>query len=267
MSPPPSAACGPVSAEHADAVVTHALRRLLRCESPQQAVEVLIGAVEDLGCRVEEPTRSGEGQLPVDLSLGIGDPLVPAGDGSVLDIAAPFVGQLVEDAHVTVDRLRLQDHLAASASVDPLTGLANRRAVMRVLARLEVGDHIAVLDVDGFKQVNDDHGHDIGDAVLRLFGGALQGVVRAADTAGRMGGDEFVVLMLRSDQAGAAELLARLREAWEQTRPLPVTFSAGLAAVDERGPRQALLRADDALYAAKARGRDRMELDPELGGT
>jgi diguanylate cyclase (GGDEF)-like protein len=184
---------------------------------------------------------------------------VPEGDQETLDLLRDVLPSLVADAHVALDRVRREAQLATSATTDSLTGLATRGVAMRQLSRLEPEDCIVMIDLDRFKALNDSLGHAAGDAVLRSFALALQDVRRASDTAGRHGGEEFVLLLPRTDAVGARRLLGRLRDAWLVVRPHPITFSAGVALVGEDDPRTALRRADDALYAAKRRGRDRVE--------
>ena len=147
-----------------------------------------------------------------------------------------------------------------SATSDPLTGLTNRRVAMRVLGRLGVGDTVVFVDLDFFKIVNDTLGHDAGDDVLRAFARSLRTVARAADTVGRIGGEEFLLLLPTTDTHGALSLLERLRELWDTAKPHSVTFSAGVAAVGVAGSRAALSDADAALFAAKRAGRNRVEV-------
>jgi diguanylate cyclase len=125
---------------------------------------------------------------------------------------------------------------------------------------------IALCDIDRFKTINDEHGHDTGDRVLRYFGERLRGAVGAQAIVARYGGEEFVCLFERTPTTEAMVLLDAIRVDFE-ARPLTnretgkpmnrLTFSAGLAAVNG-DPRQALLEADRALYDAKRQGRNRV---------
>ncbi|MFP5254256.1 MAG: diguanylate cyclase [Acidimicrobiia bacterium] len=243
-------------------VALTAARRLLRAASEEEAAEIVAQTVHELGGELEPPASHSPRQLPLDVTFGTSEPRVPAGDPEALEVLRSLLPAVVEDAHVALGRIRRESHLAATAGTDALTGLADRRVGMRVLGRVDAGDAVAMVDLDRFKGVNDRLGHDAGDEVLRSFGAALRRVLRAADTAARFGGEEFVVLLPRTSPDGAVALLERLREDWETTRPLPITFSAGVAAVGRGGGQGALAAADRALYAAKRAGRDRVEVAP-----
>lgn len=185
--------------------------------------------------------------------------LEPAVNALVAMIAYVAVTSLV----ATVGRLRRQlEALGHEAETDPLTGLANRRALSRTLER-QAGRAIAILavDIDHFKRVNDEHGHDAGDRVLRELAERLTGAVRDGDLVVRSGGEEFVVILPNGKESAAAMVAHRIVTA-ARARPfalrgssLPVTVSVGHA-VGPAGP-ELLRRADEALYAAKAAGRDR----------
>jgi diguanylate cyclase (GGDEF)-like protein len=118
------------------------------------------------------------------------------------------------------------------------------------------------LDLDDFKSVNDAHGHATGDAVLRLVADAMRGAVRQADVVGRLGGDEFAVLMPETDgdvaHAAATRLVIGIRTVFRGTPS--VTASIGVVAVagTEAGTDELLRKADQAMYAAKRAGKDRV---------
>jgi diguanylate cyclase (GGDEF)-like protein len=120
---------------------------------------------------------------------------------------------------------------------------------------------VIFIDLDHFKQVNDTAGHDAGDAVLAEFGEMLNREVRASDTCCRLGGEEFVIVTAGATISDARDLTVRLRTAWLEAAPLPVTFSAGVAAIGDAGGAAALAAADRALYRAKASGRNRTEFE------
>lgn len=161
----------------------------------------------------------------------------------------------------------LMEEQRAQARVDPLTGLANRRAFEERhavdLARVErLGDtlSVAVLDIDHFKAINDEHGHAVGDTVLVRVAEALLGEARSTDTVARMGGEEFAVALPATDLAGAAEFAERVRRRMgtDSRRPT-VRISAGIASTATGTAASALVdEADAALYTAKRTGRDRV---------
>jgi diguanylate cyclase (GGDEF)-like protein len=149
--------------------------------------------------------------------------------------------------------------LTRDAETDPLTQLANRRTYNRALATLQPGDAVAIVDLDHFKLVNDNYGHDEGDRVLRSLARCLRGVSRQADCVARYGGEEFALVLADAGLDGARVLMQRLRDAWLATAPM-TTFSAGIAVHDDTStPHETLQRADAALYRAKEAGRDRDE--------
>ncbi|MGN6830685.1 GGDEF domain-containing protein [Paucibacter sp. M5-1] len=173
------------------------------------------------------------------------------------------------------DQLRLRDQAAAldrAAHEDVLTGLHNRRHAEFALPLLIEGARqagkpisLAMLDVDHFKQVNDDFGHGVGDRVLQQLAQLLRQKVRSADLLARVGGEEFVIALVGTQPDRALEICERLRQAvadypWGQVVPgLRVRVSIGLAAGEP--PAEARLlqeRSDRALYAAKRGGRDRV---------
>jgi len=150
----------------------------------------------------------------------------------------------------------------------PLTGLPNRRALEMALereaARVERGEKpfaLILLDLDDFKRVNDERGHQEGDGLLRRVAQYLKTHVRQGDLVGRWGGEEFVVLLPATDLLGAERLAERLREG---IAALGVTASFGVALY--QGDLQGLfLRADQALYQAKALGKNRVARASEPG--
>ena len=118
---------------------------------------------------------------------------------------------------------------------------------------------IAIVDIDHFKSVNDTHGHAAGDRVLAAVAGSLREQLRAEDQLGRLGGEEFLVLLPDTDSAAAGHVAEKLRaEVAAAPTPVPVTVSIGVAGWDGETPEDLLHRADEALYAAKQAGRDRV---------
>jgi diguanylate cyclase (GGDEF)-like protein len=181
----------------------------------------------------------------------LGSSLIP------LSIAMPvwlFTGEML--ARAITDRTRQLEHLAGT---DFLTFLPNRRSYERVLARIQPGDAVVMIDLDHFKAVNDRHGHPVGDTTLGQFADVLRQVTRSVDCVARYGGDEFAMVLQSAQLSGAQDVLSRLRDAWGETDALP-TFSAGIAVHQpEQTGTATVKRADAALYRAKAKGRHRVE--------
>jgi diguanylate cyclase (GGDEF)-like protein len=169
---------------------------------------------------------------------------------------------------------RLAARHRLDAITDPLTGLLNRRALFDGYGDRKMGASTAVIvfDIDHFKSVNDQHGHAAGDRVLKIFAGELAAHCRTGDTAARLGGEEFA-LVLREIMPGRAEMIAeRIRKAFEEREihiddeALKCTVSIGVAAGRSTAlDFDAMLSAaDKALYAAKRSGRNRVELASHL---
>ncbi|WP_354527554.1 GGDEF domain-containing protein [Nakamurella sp. UYEF19] len=146
-----------------------------------------------------------------------------------------------------------QEALAATAETDSLTGARNRRGLDELLHRLQGRAYLVIVDLDDFKHYNDTHGHLAGDDVLIDFTSMLHRESRREDIVIRYGGEEFLAVLQDVDQELAERIVARWAKAWH-LHPSGITFSAGLT--DLLGE-DALRRADTALYAAKAAGRDR----------
>jgi len=161
--------------------------------------------------------------------------------------------------------------LQQTANHDQLTGLLNRAALAqlrenpRAMQKLESAPYsLALLDVDCFKQVNDRHGHLLGDRALRVVADAVTACVREGDLAVRYGGEEFLVVLPGTGLAVAYEVAHRIRErVAAASLPFALTVSIGIAAGDPSHdrPEQVFERADQALYQAKANGRDQVVAD------
>jgi len=241
--------------------VYRATRSLFHIRTGEQAVGIIIAAVKQMG-GATVPERIGDPDaIPIDISLGEGEPLMataPAGSEERRRLM-DFLPGLTQDARTALELTRRTERLAREAGVDILTGLPNRRTMSRLLGRLKDGDILVALDLDNFREVNQTHGYDTGDDVLRGFSRALRHAVRASDHFGRMGGEEFLVVLQGAGVPAAFKLLTRLRQHWLTVRSLPVSFSAGVAAVHENDWRRAMQAADRALLRAKESGRDRWE--------
>ena len=180
-----------------------------------------------------------------------------------------------EQVALTLGNLKLRETLRSQSIRDPLTGLFNRRYLEETLAREErraarantpIG--LIVFDVDHFKRLNDTHGHDAGDAVLRALGTLLQTHVREGDIACRYGGEEFVIALPGASIAITCERAEALRQVTEKLASLvpgrgaeKVTISLGAAAYPDHGTtwQEVIQAADKALYRAKQGGRNRVE--------
>lgn len=224
--------------------------------------------VDEAAPRVIAATRGGvivdasladldvDGGALIDLSSGEMFRLC-AGRGEVPD---PDALSAVRDLFTPViERSRYLTGLRRQAESDGLTGLANRRHLDDMLATLVAADQrfaLILIDLDGFKDHNDAHGHLAGDDVLIHTADTIRSVTRSGDLAARYGGEEFCVVIRDEDLLGAAALERRLREAWRDA-DLPVTYSAGIAVrVVDEDAQQVVRRADDALYRAKQSGRN-----------
>jgi len=259
---------GPVNEAHADffgrQVDELAYRPLQRLYPPDLARRLCKdnGKVFASGrcCRLEirVPDRSGEERL---LSI-LKSPKLAA-DGTV-----EYVVCSAED--ITRQRA-LEDQLHRQASTDGLTGLTNRVAFLELLEREILRQQryatsltLLMLDLDHFKSINDGHGHAGGDAVLRHFSELLRQAVRQTDTVGRLGGEEFCILLPETGLEQGALLASRLCSATRESlvrsgkHRIAYTVSIGVAQLKAGENAGALMqRADAALYQAKHAGRDR----------
>jgi len=173
------------------------------------------------------------------------------------------------------ERKRIESELQELATTDGLTRLANRRHFMSCLEahfaylRRTNGLPAAILmfDLDHFKAINDRWGHAVGDEALRHFASILQMELRAADMAGRLGGEEFAVLLTLADLEGAYvvgqriqhRLASQLLTHGQETIPLTVSIGVTELRMDDADTEVALSRSDQALYRAKENGRNRIE--------
>ncbi|RZL37604.1 MAG: GGDEF domain-containing protein [Rubrivivax sp.] len=176
---------------------------------------------------------------------------------------------------VRTRQLRIeQEKLRRLATIDELTGVLNRRGMEQSLDDFEEaaqGMTLVMLDVDHFKHVNDRHGHDCGDEVLRRVAAVVAANLRASDVFGRWGGEEFLIACQGTRLRDATRLAEKLRERVQQSdivvagNRIPVTASFGVALAPPGGSAaDALKRADAALYRAKEAGRNLVEMDRTL---
>jgi len=231
-----------------------------------------IGRAENDPRFVERPGR----REPIGAFLGV--PLLTA--RSCIGVVAAVHAQ---PDYFTVEHEEILTVLAAVAAphvelarlqrlteLDPLTGALNRNgldATFPELAAMAGPLSVAMVDIDHFKQVNDQHGHALGDEVLRAVAGLLMSQLRATDAVVRYGGEEFLVILPGVGVRHAERVLERARcsiaEATLASRPIRITVSAGVVQRREDESKSDLIaRADTALYAAKRAGRNRVEIAP-----
>ena len=202
-------------------------------------------AARELNIRtyVSTPVRMGDGTLYGTLCAASASSHARTPEGErILTLFAYLIGQQVEREQLIQKLLSANQQLATVAATDPLTGLPNRRALVEALERMfahglrqQMGVQIAFIDLDGFKAINDTHGHEVGDQLLMAIAQRLQGLLRAEDMAARLGGDEFVVASLSAHTGQAAEaaqeaLAQRIAQATQGHFDLPG------ATLDSTGP-------------------------------
>ena len=188
-------------------------------------------------------------------------------------VARVGVGRRIIDLHRQVEAKNRQ--LEELALTDSLTGLHNRRAIdlwvssqLSAAARHDFSIWVAMADLDHFKRVNDTYGHDAGDTVLKYFAEILKANTRKANVCGRLGGEEFLMILTHGDKEQVSIAIERVRNAFETGKfkfgdhMIRATASFGVAGF--RGPKPPefntlLARADAALYSAKHQGRNRVE--------
>lgn len=163
------------------------------------------------------------------------------------------------------------------ASQDELTNLYNRRAffeqgkqLFRQARRYQQYASVMMIDIDHFKNINDNHGHTVGDSVLKTIAGLLQKTIREVDILARIGGEEFAIIMPQTGIEEASNLAERIRRCIEaeaiqhDTLQINITASIGIAACMVEGDDldKMLTKADDALYIAKKKGRNQVKICP-----
>ncbi|GAB4406646.1 MAG: GGDEF domain-containing protein [Rhodoferax sp.] len=230
-------------------------------------------------CNAFKPAESG-GQrymcFPIMQSGGVGAVLqlvCEADQAQALQAMVPYVNVYLREAAPVLETKRLMESLRDATLRDPLTGLNNRRFLEEYVETLVASmarkkSHLAVLmlDLDYFKMVNDTHGHDAGDSVLKALSKTLRQSVRASDMVIRFGGEEFLILLLDTTAEQAEQVAEKIRAAVQAlkisvgTVVLQKTISIGIADFpgDSETFWQAVKYADVALYHAKEQGRNRV---------
>lgn len=183
--------------------------------------------------------------------------LLPDGYGDEVGRLMANVNALMLDIDAELDAA------SREAETDPLTGLLNRRGFERLMPPIAMGS-VLYIDIDHFKQINDQWGHATGDAALVSVSDAISGALRSRDVLARMGGEEFAVYIEETVESRALDVAERIQDrvrADVRVHGRPVTVSVGLAIADMPAARDALCAAADAAtYAAKLAGRDRVVL-------
>ncbi len=223
--------------------------------------------------RRQAPHRSFESDLVDGRWMRVSETLHV--DGWLLAVTTDITALKVHESVLE----RARDQALHLSITDPLTGLHNRRHVVQRLDELFMNARqlrypltLVVIDLDHFKQINDAHGHGVGDEVLVHFARHLERALRPQDLAGRIGGEEFLLVLPNTDR-GARQVLARLRDSLAERLPVPTVpgvqtrFSSGVAhaRIDDT-PASLWTRADRALYRAKSTGRGRDLDDDTVSG-
>lgn len=250
---------------------------LVRCRHRMLMRATVLGGVGLVLASVLIPFLRDWLNLPYDGWLGVAARLDAPGFAIIL------LGTLrgLRDMGRSRDELvRQNEHLREQASTDFLTGLLNRREAESLLeygavrarqSGFAVG--FMMVDLDHFKQVNDVHGHQAGDAVLAQVGRLLKSHLRSSDIVARYGGEEFLIVVAEPSQESIVTLAEELRSLIERRpaefegKKISITASFGVAVSHvstERAAREAISRADAALYAAKHQGRNRVVQWDEL---
>ncbi len=172
-----------------------------------------------------------------------------------LELARLFAVQIA----IAIEHLFVIDELNRATTRDELTGIGNRRHAEALLGALQPGDALILLDLDGFKNINDTLGHPAGDLVLQALSRHLQDTLRDSDTSARLGGDEFLIVARRAF-ADPLTVANRVLLGWEHLDH-GTTLSAGVALHEaEHKSEETFERADRALYRAKAKGKNQAQL-------
>jgi diguanylate cyclase len=202
--------------------------------------------------------------------IGRGDRMIALGTATVASLTlTPLIGSLM--LRLVFELEAAGDQLSELATRDELTGIANRRHFMTqvqrewdLARRHSSSGTLLLIDADGFKNINDTHGHLCGDALLREVARAIGTSLRQADVLARFGGEEFIVYLPHTDAFGALDVAERVRARVQKAsvdwhgQPVAITVSIGVAPIRAELPSLDWMihEADTALYAAKAAGRN-----------
>lgn len=257
----------------------------LQCWVAGPSTSAVLGRAPDADLPIQDPSVSRyHARIDVDASGGLSVSDLGSTNGTFLNgqqvirhravaigdrVTVGGVGIAVESLSETeVDHLRRAASRLHAADRDAITGLFQRRwleedlpAYVEQLRRTGKTATCLFMDLDGFKEINDQHGHLAGDAVLRTVGAIVRRAIRDDDYAVRYGGDEFAVFLTRCDGIEGRRVAERLRVAVSELTvdgiaPGAVTLSVGLAQYDGEAPQEWIDRADGALYRSKRGGRN-----------
>ena len=263
---------------------THDVTQLLRViveaavESTGSAGARLVTSDGELVATGDPDSDGARLELPLSAGRTMFGTLTLVGE-SFDDEQAMTASSLASHAAIALENARLHQIVERQALVDGLTGISNRRHCEDSLsAEIARADRLAtpltlvLADLDDFKSINDVHGHAVGDEVLREFAAVLRATVRESDLAGRWGGEEFLLLLPGADGEGGAQLADRVRRGLAERTFLgkdgaafTVTCSFGVAQHSMGGDeRELFANADRALYRAKRRGKNCVELNEQI---
>lgn len=245
--------------------VYEATRALLRIRLSAEAVIIISRAIREMGGETLADDITPTGRL-MEAYIAPGYQIrACAPDGSpALHQIERYLPLLVEDARCVLSTVSAVERLARQAGIDQITGLSDHNSLSRLFSRLRFGDVIVAMSLNtSVSEAAPGQQGAESDDLVRAFAQALRRILRKTDHCGRMGGENFVVV-LQNERATAAErLLARLQSVWEQLRPAPVGFCAGIATVTASGWRVAMSAAEAALCRAREGGRDGWETAKE----
>jgi diguanylate cyclase (GGDEF)-like protein len=212
--------------------------------------------------------------------LGIISLSFPGKPGLIGKIDKDALDELAWAASLHLYQAKQYHDAVKLASKDPLTSLLNRRVFMESLdrefaraKRHETPMSLIILDIDHFKSVNDTYGHQTGDLVLKWLAGVLSSTARAGDIVGRVGGEEFGIILPWTDPEQARNLAARIKEALSEAAPptrhehLRPTISQGISSIEHfliNSPEDLIYWSDQAMYLAKKEGRDTIRLASDI---
>jgi GGDEF domain-containing protein len=227
--------------------VHEATRRLLLATSTAEVTDIARDLVLALGGGIYSSFNAGGEVLPIDITLGGEGFFAGAAPGTqAREWLMEYLPGFLSDARSVVDAQRTAERLARDAGVDSVTGLADRSAIGRLVTRLEPGDLLIAISLNGLDRITATQDRAMTENLLRAFARALRQATRANESCARIGGDQFLVVLYQADEECGARFISRLQMRWADGPRIAMPFSAGLASVDEYGWRPAMLAADRA---------------------